>query len=105
VPESQADGYRKAGCLDVQTHPEEIRGLTPKLNWMLEHLADDEGIIFLDDDIEYLCRCFTCRAAAGERKVTEARLIKEILKQTAALAAGGRGQGFFFVIFDEKNER
>lgn len=78
----------------METHPEEIRGLTPKLNWMLDHLADDEGVIFLDDDLEYLCRCFTSRDQQSERKVTEARLIQQILRQTAALAA--EAGAFFF---------
>jgi hypothetical protein len=93
VPESQAAEYENAGCRHVATHPDDIRGLTPKLNWMLDHLADDEGI-FLDDDLEYLCRCFTSREEQSSRKVTEARVIEQILKQTASLAA--EAGAFFF---------
>jgi hypothetical protein len=51
VPESQRAEYEAAGCLDVQTHPDSIIGLTPKLNWMLDQLTDDEGVVFLDDDL------------------------------------------------------
>jgi TET-Associated Glycosyltransferase len=87
VPESQAAEYQAAGCPNVRTHPDSIRGLTPKLNWMLDHLADNDGIIFLDDDLEYLCRCFTSRDDKISRKVTEASLIHEIITETAALAA------------------
>jgi hypothetical protein len=54
---------------------------------MLDHLADDEGIIFLDDDLEYLCRCFVEKSDPLERKVTDASTIKQILRETAALAA------------------
>lgn len=69
------------------THPDSIRGLTPKLNWMLDRLPDDEGLIFLDDDLEYLGRCFVERNDLLERKVTDVDLIFEILRGTAALAA------------------
>lgn len=93
MPESQAVEYRDAGCLNVETHPDSIRGLTPKLNWMLDHLADDDGIIFLDDDLEYLCRCFTEKRDEIARKVTEASTINQIIMQTAALA---REAGAFF---------
>lgn len=80
--------------MHVHTHPDSIHGLTPKLNWMLKHLADEEGIVFLDDDLEYLCRCFTTKSDASVRKVTEARVIFEIIMQTAALAR--EAGGFFF---------
>lgn len=93
VPESQAADYERVGCHDVVTHPDSIRGLTPKLNWMLDHLADSEGAIFLDDDLQYLCRCFVEKRESVERKVTEARLIKQILKEMAAVA---REVGAFF---------
>jgi hypothetical protein len=94
VPESQASEYKAAGCVNVDTHPDLIRGLTPKLNWILDHLADSEGIIFLDDDLEYLCRCFVDRSEQKGRKVTEARLIKQILRNTAAVARDANA--FFF---------
>ena len=93
MPDSQRAEYEAAGCLDVQTHPDSIRGLTPKLNWMLENLVPNEDAIFLDDDLEYLCRCFTDRGEANERKVTEAQIIFEIICETAALA---REAGAFF---------
>jgi hypothetical protein len=94
VPESQAAEYKGAGCVHVHTHPDSIRGLTPKLNWMLDHLADRDGVIFLDDDLDSLCRCFVDCSESGERKVTEARLIKQFLISMAALAA--EAGAFFF---------
>lgn len=93
MPESQRAEYQAAGCVDVHTHPDSIRGLTPKLNWMLDHLVPDEDAIFLDDDLEYLCRCFVEKRDGFERKVTQADLILEILRGTAAIA---RECGAFF---------
>lgn len=86
VPESQRDEYL-AVTPRVVTHPDSIIGLTPKLNWMLDHLADADGVVFLDDDLEYLCRCYTDKAAAPARKVTAPQLIEAIIHQTAQLAA------------------
>ena len=91
VPEAQAREYCDVlsayGFGSVVTHPDSIIGLTPKLNWMLDHLADDEGIIFLDDDLEYLCRCYTDKSEAAARKVTHPTTIEAVLLQTAQLAA------------------
>lgn len=91
VPESQADDYRAVegiGSANVVTHPDSIIGLTPKLNWMLDQLGDAEGIVFLDDDLEYLCRCFTDPTEAASRKITEPETIERIIRQTFDLAAG-----------------
>jgi hypothetical protein len=60
---------------------------------MLENLVGDEDAVFLDDDLEYLCRCFVDRGEQERRKVTEAGLIFEILQETAAVA---RELGAFF---------
>lgn len=92
MPESQAAAYR-AVTPHVVTHPDSVIGLTPKLNWMLEHLMDDEGLIFLDDDLVYLRRNF---ASAAERKIRDTRdpaEIHAILRQTFELA---RDLGAFF---------
>jgi hypothetical protein len=94
VPESQRAEYEAAGCMHVHTHPDSIRGLTPKLNWMLATLATDEPTVFLDDDLDYLCRCFTSASEASDRKVTEVAVIFEIIQQTASLAA--EAGAFFF---------
>ncbi len=90
VPESQADEYRAVdglGSAEVVTHPDSIIGLTPKLNWMLANLMDDEGIVFLDDDLAYLCRCFTTPEEAATRKITDPETIEAIIRQTYDLAA------------------
>jgi hypothetical protein len=90
VPESQREDYAKA--LDsgaaIVTHPDSVIGLTPKLNWMLANLDDGDSIVFLDDDLEYLCRCFCDPSEAAKRKVTDPAMIEAIIAQTAAVAAG-----------------
>lgn len=93
VPTGQRAEYEAAGCLHVETHPDSIRGLTPKLNWMLEHLVAGEDAVFLDDDLDYLGRCFVQKQDVVARKVTEAEVIFEIICETAAIA---RECGAFF---------
>ena len=88
VPESQAADYETVAPGHVVTHPDSVRGLTPKLNWMFDHLADDEGIVFLDDDLEYICRCFTDPTEAAARKVTDPATIEAVIAQTLSIAAG-----------------
>jgi hypothetical protein len=88
VPAAQAAEYEAVAPGHVVTHPDEVRGLTPKLNWMFEHLADDEAVVFLDDDLEYICRCFTDPSEAKARKVTDPATVEAIIGQTLHLAAG-----------------
>jgi hypothetical protein len=93
VPESQAADYL-AVTPHVVTHPDNILGLTPKLNWMLDNLMDGEALVFLDDDLEYLCRCFTSPAEAAMRKITAPDVIEPIIQQTCDLA--GDVGAFYF---------
>jgi hypothetical protein len=86
VPESQADAYR-AVVPHVVTHPDAIVGLTPKLNWMLAHLDDGAGLVILDDDLEYLCRCFGTPAENAQRKVTDPDVIRDVIGHTAQVAS------------------
>ncbi|HVT74566.1 MAG TPA: hypothetical protein VHD61_15640 [Lacunisphaera sp.] len=86
VPESQAAEYL-AVTPRVVTHPDSIVGLTPKLNWMLDHLMDDEGIVFLDDDLTYLRRNFTGPEERKTRDTREPAEIHAIVRATFDLAA------------------
>ena len=89
VPESQADDYRgHVATHQLVTHPDSIIGLTPKLNWMLANLDDGEAIVFLDDDLEYLCRCFTDPTEAATRKIVDPATIEAVLRQTHDIAQG-----------------
>lgn len=86
VPESQEAEYR-AVTDHIVTHPDTVIGLTPKLNWMLDHLSDGDGLIILDDDLEYLCRCHGDKTEAAARKITDPALVEAVLFQTWQLAA------------------
>jgi hypothetical protein len=86
VPEAQADEYR-AVTPHVVTHPDDILGLTPKLNWMFANLMDDEAIVFLDDDLEYLCRCYVTPAEGAVRKITDPATVEAVIRQTLDLAS------------------
>ncbi len=85
VPQSQRADYAKAaGASRVLTHPDSVRGLTPKLNWIFDHVRDREAIVFVDDDITSLQRCFT--EPGEEATIRDPRLIEEIIRATFILA-------------------
>jgi hypothetical protein len=93
VPESQRAAYL-AVTPHVVTHPDSVIGLTPKLNWMLERLMDDDGIVFLDDDLLYLRRNFTDPSEAVDRDVRDPAVVEAIIRATFDLA--GQFGAFFF---------
>lgn len=85
MPESQRAEYL-AVTPSVVTHPDSVVGLTPKLNWMLENMMDDEGVVFLDDDLTYLRRNF---AGADDQKIRDTRepgAVEAIIRATFDLA-------------------
>lgn len=55
VAESEADEYRKY-CKNVQTHPDDIIGVSPVRQWILDNY--DGIVVMMDDDIDYL-GCYT----------------------------------------------
>ena len=85
VPESQRDDYL-AVTPHVVTHPDAIVGLTPKLNWMLAHLADEEGIVLLDDDLAFMRRNYVTPAEGTDRDVTNPAAIEAVIRATFELA-------------------
>lgn len=85
VPESQRDDYL-AVTPHVVTHPDDVVGLTPKLNWMLAHLIDDEGMVFLDDDLSYLRRNFTETHEPERRDITAPAEIEAVLRESFEMA-------------------
>jgi len=92
VPQSQLRDYNARVDNAVLVHPDSVKGLTPKLNWVLQSwdkgaLArlNAEALVFVDDDILSVQRCFVERGEAAT--IREPWLVKEIIENTARLAA------------------
>jgi hypothetical protein len=85
VPQSQRRQYA-AVVPEILCHPDSVRGLTPKLNWILDRFKSEDAIVFLDDDLVSVARCFV---GPGEMATTirQPALVHEIIEHTAQLAA------------------
>ena len=85
VPESQKSEYLKAGR-EVLAHPDSVKGLTPKLNWLLDRFSG-EDVLFCDDDLVSVQRCFLAPDDKEPRLIKDPDLVMEIIEHTAQLAA------------------
>lgn len=85
IPKSQLAEYAPVvGKARIITHPDAVRGLTPKLNWIFDHVLDDEALVFIDDDITSIQRTFTERGQ--ESTIRDPELAEEIIRATHILA-------------------
>lgn len=99
VPESQRAEYVAAvGAARVVTHSDSIKGLTPKLNHLLERYSDDEALVFIDDDIVSVQRCFVTKGEPAT--IREPELVEAIVGNTALLA---RDLGAFYFGWEASN--
>lgn len=115
VPESQAEEYhaRVEAFLPrianhsafaggqrphVLTHPDSVKGLTPKLNWCFDNIRDPESLVFLDDDLTSLQRCFV--EPGEEATIRDPALILEVIRHTFVLA---RDLGAFYFGWEASN--
>lgn len=86
VPESQRHEYELVvGKERVITHPDTVRGLTPKLNWMFDNCPDDHAVVFLDDDLVGITRCFVPQGSSNTSE-NNPEVVEEIIAATAQLA-------------------
>lgn len=85
VPESQVADYANVVPREkILPHPDSVRGLAPKLNWILKRF-EDVPMMTMDDDILSFSRCFV---EIGEApKITDPEMIHLIVDQTALMAA------------------
>src|SRR5437660_11585530 len=82
VPESQQAQYKHLGPL--LPHPNSVRGLAAKRNWILEKLADEDSVVMLDDDLTKLTRM---SVPGGEsRGIMAPAIVEEVIQSTARLA-------------------
>lgn len=118
VPQSQRADYEKRLAADlpkiahlsafagqrpwILTHPDEVKGLTPKLNWIFDWFERQSGIsdslVFVDDDITSVQRCFTDRGE--ESTIRDPQLIEAIITNTARLA---RDVGAYYFGWEASN--
>lgn len=103
----------------ILTHPDTLKGLTPKLNWVLawfdqEKLAGagltipamrrilaeptPDALVFVDDDILSLQRCFVEKGESAT--IRDPELIEAIITNTARLA---RDVGAFYFGWEASN--
>jgi hypothetical protein len=110
VPASQRADYQQRLRDDLQhyahfatrpavlTHPDSVKGLTPKLNWILDYFANEDAIVFVDDDITSVQRCFT--EPGEEATIRDPRLIQAIIRATFVLA---RDVGAYYFGWEASN--
>ncbi|MFM8357765.1 MAG: hypothetical protein ACKOET_04335, partial [Verrucomicrobiota bacterium] len=86
IPESQVEDYaRTLPRSSLLPHPDSVRGLAPKLNWMYRQMEGEAAFMVMDDDVLYMARCFT---NLGEKaKVEDPDMVHEIIDNTARMAA------------------
>ncbi|WP_395753345.1 hypothetical protein [Prosthecobacter sp.] len=82
----------------IVTHPDSVKGLTPKLNWCFDHLEDEDGIVFIDDDITSVQRCFV--EQGEESTIRDPYLIRDIIWTTFITA---RDLGAYYFGWEASN--
>jgi len=82
----------------VHTHPDAVKGLTAKLNFLLHAFRDREAVIFVDDDIASVQRCFV--EPGEESTIRDPQLIEAIILNTFLLA---RDVGAFYFGWEASN--
>ena len=50
VPDHEVADYRACGVSNVEGVPDNIKGITPTRNWILDN-TDDSRVVFIDDDV------------------------------------------------------
>lgn len=83
VPVSEFDQYASVvGEARVVGHPDSIKGLTAKRQWMLDELMDDEALVMLDDDVERIL----CMFENSNRYITNPEDVEAIIRTTFTTA-------------------
>jgi hypothetical protein len=90
VAESERDDYRRV-TKNIITHPDDVSGMGPLRQWMLDNISD-ECLFMVDDDVH------ACVSLVGNRlrRITDPQSVMQIVLNTAecAYAAGARVFGF-----------
>lgn len=94
VPKSQAKEY--GGIGDLLIHPDAVKGLSAKRNWILDKFSNEDFVIMLDDDLVSLRKLF---CAPGETDQNEKcpRYISDVLQNCAQM---GKEAGCYLFGFE-----
>lgn len=106
MPVSQHRDYaRVVGSDRILTHPDLVKGLTPKLNWILERFergtapfGHADALVFIDDDILSVQRCFVEKGEPAT--IRDPELVEAIIANTARLA---RDVGAYYFGWEASN--
>jgi hypothetical protein len=75
-----------AGRGEILSHPDTVKGLAAKRNWILRRFEREDAVVMLDDDLTGLARLSEPpRSKLG--KIVDPALIEEIIANDARLAA------------------
>jgi hypothetical protein len=93
VPESQADQYQRNNQgIEIVAHPDTIRGLPAKLEWMRKYFGG--SLFYLDDDVIDFRKLY---AEKGEPpKVDNPTIVRELIEETAWKARKAKAYLFGF---------
>jgi len=84
VPESQQAAYRQHNPeAEIITHPDSIKGLTPKRQWIIEQFPN---VFMIDDDIDAINRLYTEKGEPSKLKPDEAYEVVQYIGNCAKLA-------------------
>lgn len=91
VPVSEKDNYKRVVDNPIITVPDEVEGLGPLRNWVLDHYRE-ETVIMFDDDITHMY----CLSGPKSTRVTDPDELIQIIINTAVMAkdAGVRLFGY-----------
>ena len=79
VPESQADQYKRYNQgVEIVAHPDDIKGLPPKLEWIRRNFTNP---FFIDDDVKDFRKLYVEK---GEKApIDSSTIVREIIEVTA----------------------
>ncbi len=84
VPESQEEEYRKHNPeAEIVTHPDSVKGLTPKRQWIIERFPN---VFMIDDDIEAVTRLYTEKGERAKLMPHEAYDVVQYIGNCAKMA-------------------
>lgn len=95
VPESEREKYKKRISNPILTVPDEVKGLGPLRNWVLDNFKE-EIIVMMDDDLTNMY----CLTGEFSRKITDPDEAFQIIVNTAVMAMDSGAKCFGFAQTD-----